>query len=137
MTAYLFPHGLRVLLAVALAVLPVAAHGDPEADAEIKRIEASLNRIHQEQASVHQQFQMVQELRRTELSLPDPFAPQSQVGIAPPPQDYNELLRLRERREQRIRELGIEIERLYGRYRELEAQKAPLLERMSELGRVR
>jgi predicted nucleic acid-binding Zn-ribbon protein len=76
---------------------------------------------------------MVQELRRAELGRSDPFAPQSNVGIAPPPQDYNELQRQREAREARIRDLTAELERLYARYQDLENEKRPLLERMSEL----
>ena len=75
---------------------------------------------------------MTQELRRAELARSDPFAPQPNVGIAPPPADYNELQRLREAREQRIRDLSTELERLYGRYQELEAQKGPLLNRLCE-----
>jgi hypothetical protein len=58
---------------------------------------------------------MVQELRRAELLRSDPFAPQPYTGIAPPPQDYNELQRQREQRESRIKELTAELERLYRR----------------------
>jgi C4-dicarboxylate-specific signal transduction histidine kinase len=93
--------------------------------------------IQQTQQGIYQQFQMVQELRRAELARPDPFAPQSNVGIAPPPQDYNELQRQREERESRVKERTAELERLYARYQELEEQKRALLERLSELARER
>jgi lipase chaperone LimK len=73
---------------------------------------------------------MVQELRRAELGRPDPFAPQENVGIAPPPQDYSELQRQREVHETRIKEYAAELERLYARYQELEEEKRPLLERL-------
>jgi hypothetical protein len=129
-----------VLTAMLIALAPAPlVHGQTSAEleAEAKRIDVALGRIAQAQQSVYQQFQMVQELRRAELARPDPFAPQSNVGIAPPPQDYNELQRQREARENRIRERTAELERLYARYQELEEQKRALLERMSELMRGR
>ncbi len=135
-----------VTLFLALAVSPcVRAQTQPEpqpppqtqtqTEAETKRVEAAIARIQQAQASVYQQFQMAQELRRAELAKSDPFAPQPNT-TAPPPGDYNELQRLREAREQRIKDLGAELDRLYARYQELEAQKAPLLNRLGELTRT-
>jgi hypothetical protein len=132
--------GFAALAAALVALAPaplVRAQANAELDAEAKRIEATLGRISQAQQSTYQQFQMVQELRRAELARPDPFAPQSNVGIAPPPQDYNELQRQREERENRIKERTVELERLYARYQELEEQKRALLERLSELSRGR
>jgi hypothetical protein len=125
---------IAALAAVFVALAPPArGQTIAEIDAEARRIDAALGRINQEQQSVFQQFQMVQELRRAELARSDPFAPQSNVGIAPPPQDYNELQRQREARENRVRDLTAELERLYARYQELEEQKRSLLERMSGL----
>lgn len=129
---------LRALIAfVAIGLCPAVAVAQTEADSELRQLDAALNRIQQAQQGVYQQFQMVQELRRAELARADPFAPQSNVGIAPPPQDYNELQRQREQRENRIRELTNELERLYGRYQDLDEQKRPLLDRMGEIGRGR
>ena len=129
---------LRALIAfVAIGLCPAVAVAQTEADAELRQLDAALNRIQQAQQGVYQQFQMVQELRRADLARPDPFAPQSNVGIAPPPQDYNELQRQREQRENRIRELTNELERLYARYQDLEEQKQSLLDRMAEIVRGR
>ena len=129
-------HTLRALIALAaIALCPAIAQTD--ADAELKQLDAALSRIQQAQASVYQQFQMVQELRRSELARPDPFAPQPNVGIAPSPQDYYELQRQREQRENRINDFSAELDRLFARYQELEEQKRPLIERMNELGRGR
>jgi type II secretory pathway pseudopilin PulG len=127
---------LRVLLALVAFGVGVA-DGQTDADAELRRVQAALNVIQQTQQGVYQQFQMVQELRRSELARADPFAPQANVGIAPPPQDYNELQRQREARENRIKDLSAELDRLYARYRELEEEKRPLLERMGEIGQGR
>jgi predicted nucleic acid-binding Zn-ribbon protein len=129
---------LRAAIAVtAIGLCPAVTFAQAEAGAELERLQSALGVIQQTQQSVYQQFQMVQELRRAELAGADPFAPQANVGIAPPPQDYNELRRRREQRDDRIKELTAELERLYARYQELEDQKQPLLERMSELGRRR
>lgn len=124
-----------LLLLLLMLAVPLYAGADPETEAETKRIEAVLARIQQAQASLYQQFQMAQELRRAELAKSDPFAPQPNVSAAPPG-DYNEVQRLREARDQRIKDLGAELERLYARYQDLEAQKAPLLNRLGELTRT-
>jgi predicted nucleic acid-binding Zn-ribbon protein len=126
---------IRAFAALALGLCSVLALAQTNVDPELKRLEAALGRINQAQQSVYQQFQMVHELRRGELARPDPFAPQPNVGIAPPPRDYNDLQREREAREARIKDLTVELDRLYARYQELEEQKRPLLERMSELAR--
>jgi hypothetical protein len=121
----------------AIGLCPAVAVAQAGADEELRQLDAALTRIQQAQQGVYQQFQMVQELRRAELARPDPFAPQSNVGIAPPPQDYTELQRQREYRENRIKELTAELDRLYARYQELEDQKRPLLERLGEIARGR
>ena len=131
-------YALRALIAfVVIGLCCAAAVAQTEADTELRQLEAALNRIQQAQQGIYQQFQMVQELRRAELARFDPFAPQPNVGIAPTPQDYNELQRQREERENRIKERTAELDRLYARYQELEEQKRPLLERMAEVGRGR
>ena len=61
---------------------------------------------------------------------PDPFAPQPNVGVAPPPRGYAEL---QCECEARINEYTAELERLYARYQELEEQKRPLLEQVGAL----
>lgn len=125
----------RLTLLLALLV-SVWAHADPQAEAEAGRLEATLARIQQAQASIYQQFQMAQELRRAEMAKPDPAALPSSPQISAPPLAYNELQRIRAEREQRIKDLDAEIERLYARYGDLEAQKEPLLNRLGELPRT-
>lgn len=125
----------RTLLGVLLLLATTATwSAGPETDAEIKRVEAALRRIDLAQQSLYQQFQMVQELRRNEMNLPDPAAPPA-YGVAPPPGNYVELQRQRELREQRSQALAEELNRLYQRYQELEEQKQPLLDRLNELAR--
>ena len=129
-------HTPRFMMVVLALVIPLFVYADPQTDAEARRLEASLVRIQQTQASVYQQFQMAQELRRIESAKPDPAALPTTPQINTEPLDYNELQRLRAERAQRIKDLDAEIERLYARYRELEAQKEPLLSRLGELART-
>jgi hypothetical protein len=102
-----------------------------EVDAQIRRIELALNRIQQEQRAVYQQFQMMQEMRRSELE--ENY--QSSFVYTPPatPPNYDEQVRTRQAREARLQGYTNELDRLYARYRELEEQKRPLLDELSEL----
>lgn len=104
-------------------------------DAQMRRIEAALNRLSTEQQSLYQQFQMVQEMRRGEMQR----MYESTQTYTPPatPPDYDELVRQRNAREQRLQRYGDEIDRLYARYKDLDAQKQPLLDAMSEIARQR
>src|SRR5207344_518520 len=64
---------LRKLLAIALVwpalaclLVPLVVRADAEVDAEVRQLQASIAALQQEQQSLYQQFQMTQELRRTE-----------------------------------------------------------------------
>jgi hypothetical protein len=103
-------------------------------DREVRRIESALSRISQEQQSVYQQFQMVQELRRSDQAQVQPL--QSYTPPATPP-NYDDVKREEEARAERIKEYQYELDRLYARYRELEEQKKPLLEELSALAQLR
>jgi chromosome segregation ATPase len=125
----------RWLLPPALLLCSGLALGQEQeaVDAQIKRLETALNRIQAEQQSVYHQFQMVQELRRTEVRQ---YQESIQVYTPPAtPPSYDDVVREKEAREARMRRYDDEVERLYDRYRELEEQKRPLLERLSELAR--
>lgn len=118
-----------LLLAVAAAVHAQA----PDArKAEIESVRAALAVLQQEQQAVYQQFQMVQGLRAgLQSSLPGGVV---QSYTPPPtPPNYDDLVRSRERAEAQQAQYQAELERLYARFREIEAQKRPLLDRLAEL----
>jgi hypothetical protein len=127
---------LRPLLVLLALAAPLCAHAGAGTELEARQIETTLGRLQREQDSVYQQFQMAQEMRRVELAKPDPAALPPNAEVTPPPLDYNELQRLREAHQQRLQDLGAEIERLYARHQAIEAQKAPLLQRLGELTRT-
>lgn len=123
------------LLPLALLLLCTAAFGQEDVDAQIKRLEAALNRIQAVQQSVYHQFQMVQELRRSDLQQ----AQQSIQVYTPPatPPSYDDVVREKEERKAQMSRYDDELDRLYARYRELEEQKRPLLDQLSDLARGR
>jgi hypothetical protein len=124
---------MRLLLPLALLLWSGLALGQESVDDQMKRLEVALNRIQAEQQSVYHQFQMVQELRRSEI-----LQYQQSIQVYTPPAtppNYDDVVRDKEARDARMREYDYEVERLYDRYRELEEQKRPLLERLAELAR--
>jgi hypothetical protein len=125
----------RLFLAVAalLVLWPALGLADPKTETEIKELESALNRLNQEQQSVYQQFQMVQELRRTEVAGTEQGGSSTYGMAAPPPIDYDVQQQQLQQRENRLRDLSDELGRLYAKYRALEEKKRALLDRLDEL----
>jgi chromosome segregation ATPase len=118
-----------------LALVPAIGLADGDVDAQIKRVESALNRIQMEQQTVFQQFQMVQELGRQELQRIEQSVLMYQPSAQP--RNYDDVVREQQAYEDRRRRYADEAERLYARYRELEEQKRPLLDRLNELAQER
>jgi hypothetical protein len=121
------------VLSLLLGAGPLPAQTDfqAELDAQIKRVEVALSRVNLEQQSVYQQFQMIQDLQRNAMLR---SYQSTQVYTPPPaPPDYDDEVRKRRAEEARLEGYVGELDRLYARYRELEEQKRPLLDELSEL----
>jgi len=120
-------------LPLALLLCGAVASGQEDVDAQIKRLETALTRIQAEQQSVYQQFQMVQELRRTQTQ----YATQPIQVYTPPatPPNYDDVVREKAQRESQLKQYDEELDRLYARYRELQEQKRPLLDQLADLAR--
>jgi hypothetical protein len=116
-----------------LAAGPVVA--DDDTDREIKRVEAVLSRIQAEQQTVFQQFQMVQELRRQEMQRIEQSMRVNEPTAQP--RNYDDVVSEQAARSERSRYYADEANRLYERYRALEEQKKPLLDRLDELAQQR
>jgi hypothetical protein len=112
---------------------------DPASDAEIRRLESQLSLLQQEQQSVYQQFQMIQELRRAEIEAQYPQVIQNSpvYTMGDPPPNYDDVVRQKAERENRIKQYTEDLNRMYARYREIEDQKKVLLERLSQLAQQR
>jgi hypothetical protein len=115
----------------------VAAAGEADQDDRLRRLEVAVSRIQQEQQSAYQQFGMVQELRRSLIQQTTPPPLPAVSGIDGDLLDYDEQVCQRKQIEEQLRRYTVELDRLYARYRELEEQKRPLLDRISELLRSR
>ncbi|MBK7677790.1 hypothetical protein [Accumulibacter sp.] len=126
---------LRTLLtAILLLAVAVAAASEADQD-ELRRLDFAVSRIQQEQQAAYQQFGMVQELRRSLMQQTTPPPLPAVSGIDGDFPDYDEQVRQRKQLEEQLRRYAVELDRLYARYRELEEQKRPLLDRISELSR--
>ncbi|HUP89918.1 MAG TPA: hypothetical protein VM100_11220 [Longimicrobiales bacterium] len=105
-----------------LLVLPVWAAGENEQ--EIRRVEAGLATLAQQQQSVYQQFQMAQVLLRSEESRTQPQQAYASPGNAT---SYDDARREESARNARIKQYQDELDRLYSVYRELDAQRNEML----------
>ncbi|GAB3771065.1 hypothetical protein GCM10028796_39120 [Ramlibacter monticola] len=124
-------------LAVAVAAAPVAFGQAPNPVLQqMQRVEATLNRLSQEQVAVYQQFQIVQEMRRSEERLALQRMPIYRLSTLAPPLNVEDVQRDEDARVQRMNELQVEVDRLYARYRELEEQKRPLLDTLAALAQT-
>lgn len=119
-----------VLLFLLLAVsIPVCA----DTTAQIRQLEKTLIRIQQESQSTYQQFLMIQELRRNEISeaplITLPATPEKSIPIP----KYEEFVQQRQEKQDRIRKYTVDLDRLYTRYKELEDEKQAILEQIKHL----
>ena len=115
--------------------LSVVALADAATEAEIRRLQAQLDQLQHLQQSVYQQFQMIQELRRTEIDAQYPQviqnSPDYAMGNSPP--NYEDVMRQRAERDTRIKQYTYDLNRLYAQYQDLENQKRALIDRLNLL----
>jgi cytochrome c556 len=126
---------LRSMLWALALLASGAAAADADVDAEMKRIQAALSQIQAEQQTVYQQFQMVQELRRQEVQRIEQSLQVNQPTAQP--RNYDDVVSQQAEHLDRSRQYADEANRLYERYRALEEQKKPLLDRLAELAQQR
>jgi hypothetical protein len=130
---------MKWVVAAFALLLSGLSSADPAADAEIKRLESQLSLLQQEQQSAYQQFQMIQELRRAEIEAQYPQVIQNSPDytMGNPPPNYDDVVRQKAERENRIKQYTADLNRIYARYREIEDQKKALLEQLSQLAQQR
>ena len=103
-------------------------------DPRIAQLEMALNHVSQEQQSVYQQFQMLQELRRNETQDVNQLILRDMGGVKDmPPITYDESIRVQSERKDRFNQHTRDLDRLYARYAELGEQKKAILEQLREL----
>lgn len=122
---------MRQLLGAVLFLLfsGVAQSAD---DMQLQRLESALDAVRQEQQSVFQQFQMAESLQRSEMQSIETGPPSVYVpdGQAP---SYNDAVRAKQERQERLQYYSEELRRLSARYRQLDGQSQSLVEQIRAL----
>lgn len=118
---------LLLVLFMLSSITAVAA----EQDDELQRLQIALSMLNQEQLSVYQQFQMVQELRRSNVQ------PSYGTLMLPVPggeiANYDDVIAAQNSVIRRNEELAREAHRLVTRYGEIEEAKKPLQQQILSL----
>ena len=118
----------RLIPALLLLSSFSAAAAGPEE--ELARLHSALDLLNQEQVAIYQQFQMIQDLRRSNY-------PPSYGALMPVPSgeiaNYDEAIAAQNRIARRNEELAQEAFRLVTRYGEIEAEKKPLQQQILRL----
>lgn len=125
----------RFLLLLPL-LLSFAATAATDNDAELQRLYHALDMLKQEQQTIYQQFQMVQELGRgNAMSIygiqTNPMQPPGEI------QNYADVIEAQRRIIRRGEDLNRQADQLYTKYNEIEAKKRPLQQRILELSTSR
>lgn len=131
---------IKIIQIILLCVLLITANiiwadiEAPDQEAQIRQLEKTLTRIQQESQSTYQQFLMIQELRRNEMSeilqtVPLPNSPAQSIPIP----NYKDLIQLKQDQQERIDKYTTDLNHLYGRYQELEVEKRTIFEQFKSL----
>lgn len=99
---------------------------------ELQNLNTALNMLNQQQQAIYQQFQMVQELRRS--SVPRFYGYPHRIGQVT---DYEEAVQAQKNALLREQNLARQADRLLTEYDDIEAQKKPLRQRILELSLTR
>ena len=119
----------RLIYALLLLQLSFAAGADN--GTELEKLYSALNMLNQQQQAVYQQFQMVQELRRSSAPV--------LYGMPMPPQlngqfaNYDAMVEAQRSAILRAENLGQQAEQLVAKYNEFEELKKPLQLRIYDL----
>ena len=117
------------LLLVSMSVPAVAGN-----EKQIFELEAAIMQQQQEQQILFQRFQMLQELRRHEITQIEQALPTgSDVIINGEAPKYEDVARQRKERTERIRHYTDELDELYMRYQETENERRALIEQLNGL----
>lgn len=101
-----------------------------EEDRRIIQLEKALMRVQQEAQAVHQQFLMIQELRRNEMIGPDVADLPGAAAQTTPIPKYEEMLQRRQDKKDRIEKYTAELDRLYARFSSLNEERQALMEQI-------
>lgn len=102
-------------------------------DDRVMQLEKALIRVQQEAQAVHQQFLMIQELRRHEISGPEVADLPGAAAQTTPIPKYEEMLRRQQNKKERIEKYTVELDRLYSKFSGLNEERQALIEQIELL----
>ncbi len=120
---------------ILLLVVPAFVWADSSQNIQdlISQHESELVRIQQEAQTVHQQFQMIQELRRNEMN-------ETSVSIQPnvaidsmQALNYEDMVKRKKEKRARIQQYGVDLDTLYLRHKELNERRNALFNEIEHL----
>lgn len=122
---------MRYLVALASLLLMFQSGFAAAADnsAELQGLYTALNMLNQQQQSIYQQFQMVQDLRRGAMPLYGTPLPQ----FMGPPANYEDAVAAQKSAVRRDEDLAQQADQLLERYNEIEAMKEPIQQKIYSL----
>ncbi|WP_300086081.1 hypothetical protein [uncultured Nitrosomonas sp.] len=122
----------QLFLCLWLIALPVFAAADNEK--QISGLEAAILQQQQEEQILFQQFQMLQELRRHEITQINQVLPSgSDITINGEAPKYEDPAKQRKEQADRIQRYTNELNELYTRYQEAENERRALIEQLNGL----
>jgi hypothetical protein len=125
---------MRQIIFALLMLLSAGALAQTAADADtpLKRTQAALAAVREEQRAVYQQFQMIQALQQAEIQNSGPMSSSVYVPEGQIP-NYDDMARARREQQDRLRNYTYELQQLYVRYRDLGGDAAQLVDQVSIL----
>lgn len=120
---------------ILLLVVPAFVWADSSQNIQdlISQHESELVRLQQEAQTVHQQFQMIQELRRNEMN-------ETSVSIQPnvaidsmQALNYEDMVKRKKEKRARIQQYGVDLDTLYLRHKELNERRNALFNEIEHL----
>ncbi len=122
------------LLFFCLLLVSMSVSAEMENEKQISELEVAIMQQQQEQQILFQRFQMLQELRRHEITQIEQALPTgSDVIINGEAPKYEDTARQRRERTERVHRYTDELNELYVRYQETENERQALIEQLSGL----
>lgn len=124
---------MKTIIMVLSLALSIPVWAD-DTETQIRQLEKQLARIQQESESTYQQFLMTQELRRNALEarLPIEMPPNPPEQSIPIP-EYEELIKEKQDKQDRIKDYTDDLDRLNAHYKALENEKQGIIEQINLL----
>ena len=123
---------------ILLLVVPAFVWADSSQNIQdlISEHESELIRIQQEAQTVHQQFQMIQELRRYEMNETSVLIQPSVTVGSSPVANYDDIVKRKKEKQARIQQYGINLDALYLRHKELNERRNAFFNEIEHLKRT-